>query len=97
MKHKEVTSVVAGVLIAVGLLGGCASDPNDVSYKAIRGNLSPELAGAADRPDDIDRHMAVMSDLNMRSFWDDMTRTFYIDQPSRLSPYPIRYTSGNPR
>ena len=97
MKHKDVTSGMACLLIAVGLLGGCASDPNDVSYKAIRGNLSPELAATADRSDDIDRHMAVMEDLNMRSFWDDMSRTFYIDHPSRLSPYPIRYTSGNPR
>ena len=88
-------AVVTGSLLLVGLLGGCAQD--DVSFRSIRFNLSPELASTADRPDDIERHLAVMSDLNMRSFWDDVQRVWYVDHPSRLSPYPIISTSGNPR
>ena len=29
--------------------------------------------------------------------FDDLGRAFYTDHPSRLSPYPVTYTSGNPR
>ena len=93
---KTSVSLITCSLLAVGFIGGCGqSDP--YSFKSIRNDLSPELAGAADRPDDIDRHTAVMADINMRSYWDDFTRIFYIDHPSRLSPYPIVNTSGNPR
>ena len=92
MKLKAIT----GSLLLIGLTAGCTST-DDLSFASIRHNLSPELAGAADRPDDIDRHTAVMMDLNMRSFWDDVTRVWHIDHPSRLSPYPIINTSGNPR
>ncbi|MHC4108362.1 MAG: hypothetical protein ACYSTY_09795 [Planctomycetota bacterium] len=95
MKKPKLSSVLTGSLLLVGLLGGCAKDP--YSFKSIRNNLSPELASLADRPDDIDRHTAVMSDVNMRAFWDDVVRAWHIDHPTRLSPYPVTYTSGNPR
>ena len=95
MKPK-VISIVTGSLLFVGLLAGCSSKEG-VSFTAIRNHLSPELAGVADRPDDIKRDLAVMADMDSRMFWDDVQRTLYIDQPSRLSPYPIIYTSGNPR
>ncbi len=92
-----VVATLATVLIAG--VAGCQSSESarNVSFEKISGDLTPELAGLVDRPVDIDRHTAVMSNMNMRMFWDDVSRALYIDHPSRLSPHPIIYTSGNPR
>lgn len=76
---------------------GCRADPQDVSWGAVQSNLTPELDGITDRPEDFERHMAVTFNTNMRNFWDDVTRVWYIDSPSRLSPYPIANTSGKPK
>jgi hypothetical protein len=32
-----------------------------------------------------------------RMFWDDLGRSLYTDQPSRLSPLPTTSLSGTPR
>ncbi len=81
-----------------GCIAGCqTSNPDDVSYSAISGNLTPELKGTAERPVDIDSHMAYWGDSNLRMLSDDLGRVFYTDHPSRLSPFPIVYTSGMPR
>ena len=40
---------------------------------------------------------AVMRDQNYRMISDDWNRMWYTDHPSRLSPFPVTYTSGNPR
>ena len=81
------------------LLVGCSSSssPYDVSFDAIRRDLTPELRAMTDRPVDEQRNMAVANNQNVRMFNDDIGRAFYTDHPSRLSPYPITYTSGNPR
>jgi len=39
---------------------------------------------------------AVDRDQDMRSAWSDMGRFWLTDKPSRLSPYPIMPTGGNP-
>ncbi len=93
---KPKLAFVIGSVMLIGLSVGCSSK-DDVSYSAIRGDLSPELRATADRTADYQRHRAVMADMNMRSIWDDWARTWYIDDPSRLSPYPIINISGNPR
>ncbi len=82
---------------ALAAAAGCQTHPNDVSFAAVRNDITPELSGLATRPDDIARNTAISANQNMRMFWDDVTRVWYIDHPSRLSPYPIRYTSGEPR
>ncbi len=87
--------VCAAAVLALVALGGCAKNP--VSFKQIAKHPSPELAATIDRPDDIKKNYAYMRNTNLRGFWDDLQRTIYIDQPSRLSPYPIVDASGNPR
>lgn len=94
--------IFAGLILgALGgaVLVGCSSpsSPYDVSFDAIRGNLTPELRAMTDRLVDEQRNMAVAHNQNDRMFYDDLGRAFYTDHPSRLSPYPITYTSGNPR
>ena len=79
------------------LAAGCQSDPTAVSFDSIRGDLTPELRGLRTRPLDVKRNLAVTNNMNVRMFWDDLGRVFYTDHPSRLSPYPIMYTTGNPR
>ncbi len=98
MKISACLTVLAG---SVALLAGCqgigSPGAEDVSYAAISGNLTPELAGLVERPIDVDRNLAVTANQNWRMFSDDWGRLFYPDHPTRLSPMPIVYTSGNPR
>ncbi len=96
-KKKTTVAHLSAAAMLTALAAGCQTDPNDVSFYAIRHSLSPELRGAVDTQDDADRHLAVTNDTNSRSFMDDLGRVFYTDHPSRLSPLPIAYTSGNPR
>ena len=87
---------LAGLMIAA--VAGChVSNPGDVSFDAIRYDPSPELQGLLDRPVDAQRNLAVSNNQNWRMMMDDLGRMLYTDHPSRLSPYPITYTSGNPR
>ncbi len=95
MKISACLTVLAG---SVSLLAGCqGSGTGDVSYAAISGNLTPELAGLVERPIDVDRNLSATNNQNWRMFSDDWGRLFYTDHPSRLSPMPIVQTSGNPR
>ena len=94
--------ILAGLILgALGgaVLVGCSShsNPYDVSFDAIRGDLTPELQAMTDRRVDEQRNWAVANNQNKRMFYDDLGRAFYTDHPSRLSPYPVTYTSGNPR
>ncbi len=95
--------IFAGLILGAlsgTMLVGCSSGPSgpyDVSFNALRGDLSPELRGMTDRPVDDQRNMAVAHNQNKRMFYDDLGRAWYTDHPSRLSPYPVTYTSGNPR
>jgi hypothetical protein len=91
------TSVFGTILFgAVVALGGCATAPDDVSYNAIKRNLTPELQGLTESGIDIDRNMAVTSNQNLRMMWGEIGRMWLFDKPSRLSPYDIIATSGQP-
>ncbi len=96
-KKKTTVAHLSAAVMLTALAAGCQTDPNDVSFHAIRHSLSPELRGAVDTQDDADRHLAVTNNTNSRSLMDDLGRVFYTDHPSRLSPLPIAYTSGSPR
>lgn len=86
------------VVVTCALVVGCSSrDPDDVSFDAIIDDLTPELVTLTQRQVDIERNMAVTSNQNLRMIWEDMGRAWYVDHPSRLSPYPVPYTSGSPR
>ncbi len=89
------TKLALTLLFAATSLMGCAGDAT--SYKSIAGDPTPDLAGLVERPVDIDRHIAYMRNTNWRSASDDLGRVFYTDHPSRLSPFPIVATSGQPR
>ena len=95
--------ILAGLILgALGaaVLVGCSSSPRspyDVSFNSIRGDLTPELQAMTDRRVDEQRNWAVTDNQNLRMLHDDLGRAFYTDHPTRLSPYPITYTSGNPR
>jgi hypothetical protein len=85
------------VLVAlVAACGACSSKPN-VSTKAIQNHPSPEMFSTSDRSAETANNYAYMRNIQHRSFVDDFNRAFLIDNPSRLSPYPIVDMSGNPR
>lgn len=96
MKTRTLT-VLSTALLSPVLLSGCASDPMDVSYGAISRNLSPELRTSHERPVDADINLAVTKNIEWRMFWDDLGRTFYTDNATRLRPAPTINASGNPR
>ena len=80
---KKCLSVIALCSFAV-CVGGCSS-------------LSPEMKGLAHTPDDNKNMVRVTNNQNARMISDDLARAFYLDHPSRLSSFPVSYTSGMPR
>ncbi len=85
------------ILLGLACLGGCASDPSNVSFNAIKAKPTPELLTTTERGVDTERAFAMQYNQNWQQFWQDWGRTLYIDHPSRLSPISPAYTSGQPR
>jgi len=79
----------AVLLLAAATLTGCQSNPEDVSFKTVKGNLTPELQTLDESNDDVDRNLAVNFNQDLRMFWSDLGRTFYTDRPSYLTPMPV--------
>jgi hypothetical protein len=88
---KQYSRLVLGTFFAAGTITllGCAH--------GYQNRPAPEMASTADRWVDYADNYAYMRNVNHRSFLDDLNRTLYLGNPSRLSPYPIFDMSGNPR
>ena len=95
MTIRNMFRATALPVLAIALTG-CASDPNDVSFDALTNDLTPHILGLTERDVDVQRNMAVIENQNMRMVWGDLGRFFLFDRPSRLSPYDIISTSGQP-
>ena len=93
MRNRVTLFLGAVCLIAVS---GCGSSSNNTEFASIRKNLTPELEGLTGRRVDNQRNFAVSENQDLRMLNDDIRRAFFLDHPSRLSPYPILYTNGNP-
>jgi hypothetical protein len=94
----SVASKVACLGVGLLALAGCQQSQKDpLSYDSISGDLTPELQGTVERPVDIDRHLAVIDNQNLRMASDDLGRIWYTTGPSMLSPFPITSMSGIPR
>lgn len=91
---SALAALLAGGLLVLG--SAACSSTQDPAFSSVKSNLTPELMGVAETPDDIDRNMAVVGNQNLRMFWGDLGRVFLFDQPSMLSPYNITSTSGQP-
>jgi hypothetical protein len=87
---------VAAAIASFGLVG-CSSDPMATDFDSIKSDLTPELMNIAERDVDVERNLAVNSNQNLRMFWNDVGRFWYVDRPSILSPYFIVPTGGQPR
>lgn len=96
MTIRAAFRVASASAVALVALAGCSSDPNDVSFDAITSDLTPHLLGLTERDVDADRNIAVITNQNYRMMWGDLGRAFLWDRPSRLSPYDIISTSGQP-
>lgn len=82
--------------LSAAALAGCESSSGAYSYSNIARNITPEMSTLTERPVDVDRHIAVNNNQNLRMMNNDWGRIFYTHQPSRLSPYPVYGTSGQP-
>jgi hypothetical protein len=93
---KRIAMLSAVGCLCLGFVG-CGSDSNNVSYGHIVQDPHPELQSTAMTHSDADRSFWYMANSNGRMLYDDVLRSLYLDQPSRLSPYPITYRNGQPR
>lgn len=64
---------------------------------AYQNSPAPAMASTTDRWVDVADNYAYMRNIDQRGFIDDFNRCWYIDNPTRLSPWPIVDMSGNPR
>lgn len=94
---RYVFRTVVGASLVMGLLAGCKTDPDDVSYKAITSDLTPEMLTLTQREVDANTAVAVTTNADWRMFWMDLGRVWLMDRPSTLSPYTTIATSGNPQ
>lgn len=76
------------VLCAAAIIGSLVAGCGD--------KLTPELQGITQRSIDVRYAGEMANNVNSREFSDDAGRVFYTDNPTRLSPYPIMFTSGQP-
>ena len=89
--------IPARIALAAAIAAACGGCHSKTSFKAISNKPAPEMFSTADRGSDAAANYAYMRNTNYRSFWDDLGRALYIDQPMRLTPYPIVDAAGNPR
>ncbi|MSR41839.1 MAG: hypothetical protein EXS10_08075 [Phycisphaerales bacterium] len=94
--HCLTTLSLAAAALVVTTMTGCQSNPNDVSFNSVKGDLTPELFNVSESPYDVDRNVAMNFNQNLRMFWDDMGYVWMTDRPSSLSNYPIIDTGGQP-
>ena len=87
-RHGGFRSVCAGLgLSAVVLLGGCYEGGRE--HRAIQDSITPELMGTSQRRVDMSNMTSLSWNTNNRMFWDDLSRAFYTDRPSHLTPYAV--------
>ncbi|MEE2973056.1 MAG: hypothetical protein VX672_08015 [Planctomycetota bacterium] len=97
MTSRRLIRVLAvPTLASLTMIGGCSSDPSDVSFDAITSDLTPHLTGLTEQDVDIQRNMAVITNQNLRMMYGDLGRAMLWDAPSSLSPYDVINTSGQP-
>ncbi|MBS0197736.1 MAG: hypothetical protein JSR77_13355 [Planctomycetes bacterium] len=85
--HRVVRVVgLASAILLVGSLVGCTGDANN---EQIRHDLSPELISANQRPVDLGNRTSFTWATDNRFFWNDMSRAWMTDRPSRLEPFPV--------
>lgn len=92
---KNLLTITAAAALTAVLVG--CNDNDHVSWKDVTGDLTPEMHGLAERREDNHNAFSMMANQNIRMISDDIDRTLYIDHPSRLTPFPVIYSSGQPR
>lgn len=98
MKTAVRLLTIPALALATTALCGCAAkDPMQTDFASLVADPAPEMYGLSERHVDVDGHLAVTNNQNVRMIGDDWGRVWYTDHPSRLSPFPVMYTSGMPR
>ncbi len=77
--------ILAATTLATVCLTGCFA------------NETPELRGLAHTKSEFKNMRRVSMNQNVRALNDEITRALLLDNPSRLSPWPVVDTSGMPR
>jgi hypothetical protein len=90
MKRSSIKTIYPLTLIATGalLFTGCSTS-EDLSPESVRNDMSPELESIARTSDLRENDNARAVDTTFRELNDDFDRFWFIDEPSKLSQYPI--------
>ena len=88
MKHalRHMLAIAPAVL-----LFGCTG--NQASLE----NITPSMDTLAQTYTDTDVDLSVTDNKNLRMAQEDLGRVWYTNRPSRLTPYPVVNTTGNPQ
>ncbi len=90
MKSRCLKAMVAGLLLTGAMMAvGCGSSQSRITAGSIRANMTPELKTTAMTHEQHKSRIARSVDHTLRQIWDDLDYIFLVDQPSRLTPYPI--------
>lgn len=82
-------------LLGVAALTGCSST-GGADLAGIKADPVPELKTTSETNWEAEIHYAMNCEQNERMFWADLGRVWMTHRPSRLSPFPIQSTGGQP-
>jgi hypothetical protein len=91
--YRRYTDALAGRIAATNQ---AADEAFLVSPRIVNGSLTPELHGTALTADEVRLNRAMNTNQDGRGLHDDWERFWLLDRPTKLSPYPIMSTTGNP-
>ncbi len=80
--------LVLGALSVTAIGGGLAGCKSSHAEE-VRANPTPDLDTLYQNDDDINNALTRTFDEDLRMFWQDLGRAFYVDRPSRLTREPV--------
>ena len=89
MKKQVLMRIVAAAVMVAGMAaaGGCAQ--NEITHLGVLLNMTPELESVADTPAQRQNKIARSLDHTMQQIWDDLDNLWLVNEPSKMSRFPI--------
>jgi hypothetical protein len=94
--HRFYGRYTDGMLKQIAEANNIVSTAFLTAPKTVNRNLTPELFNTAETHEQADWHFAVNANDDLRGLRNDWGRFWLTDSPSKLSPYPIQSTGGQP-
>jgi hypothetical protein len=88
MSKAQLTARISVLALVAGatFLGGCSTA--GPTHSKVVHDLTPEMMGLDKSPYEMQNMTSVTWNAGNRMFWDDVSRAWYTDRPSRLTNIP---------